>query len=180
MKILLLSLTLLLSVNSFSQILPDYEPQSKKDSTRFTYGGYAGLSGTFGTYGGFGIYVSPRVGYKIKENLEAGLSGTYNLQSNRYYSVNMVGVGPFVNYYFGRSAYLTTQYHHNFVSQKDKVNHETITANEPALYIGGGFMQHMGGKTYLQSGLLYNVLYKKENSVFSGGLVPNVGIVVGL
>lgn len=181
MKLLLLSFGLLLSVSAYAQVIPDYEPQRKKsDSTRWTYGGYAGLSGSFGTYGGFGIYASPRAGYKITENIEAGLSGTYNHQSNRYYSANMIGIGPFLNYYFGRSAYLTTQYQHNFVSQKDKVNQETFKTDEPALYLGGGFMQQMGNKVYFQSGLMYNVLYKKDNSVFSGGLVPHVGIVVGL
>ncbi|CEN32702.1 conserved hypothetical protein [Capnocytophaga canimorsus] len=41
-------------------------------------------------------------------------------------------------------------------------------------------MQNIGGNAYLQVGASYNVLYKKDKSAFSGGFVPNIGVVIGL
>ena len=51
---------------------------------------------------------------------------------------------------------------------------------EDALYIGAGYMQNIGGNVYVQIGASYNVLYKKDKSIFSTGFIPNVGIVIGL
>ena len=48
------------------------------------------------------------------------------------------------------------------------------------LYLGGGYMQRIGNNSYLQLGLMYNVLWKENSSIFSSGLVPNIGFVVGL
>lgn len=41
-------------------------------------------------------------------------------------------------------------------------------------------MQQIGNNSFMQIGLMYNVLYKENSSVFSGGLIPSVGFVVGL
>jgi hypothetical protein len=43
-------------------------------NSKWTFGGNAGISGGFGSNSGFGISVAPRVGYKISENVEAGIS----------------------------------------------------------------------------------------------------------
>ena len=78
-----------------------------------------------------------------------------------------------------RSAYLQTSYQHYFINQKfngDKSYHK----EEDALYIGGGYMQSLGGSTYMRIGFTYNVLYKKDKSIFSSGFSPSIGIVIGL
>jgi hypothetical protein len=41
-------------------------------------------------------------------------------------------------------------------------------------------MQRIGNNSFMQLGLMYNVLWKERSSVFSSGLVPNIGFVVGL
>jgi hypothetical protein len=38
----------------------------------------------------------------------------------------------------------------------------------------------MGNNSYLQIGGMYNVLWKQNNSIFSSGFVPNIGVVFGL
>ena len=51
---------------------------------------------------------------------------------------------------------------------------------ETALYLGGGYMLQIGDRSFMQIGLMYNVLYKENTSIFSGGLIPSIGFVVGL
>jgi hypothetical protein len=54
-----------------------------------------------------------------------------------------------------------------------------MNTDEDALYLGGGYMQRIGSNSYMQLGIMYNVLWKENESVFSSGLVPSIGFVVG-
>lgn len=150
------------------------------ENSKWTFGGYAGLGGAFGNGGGVSLYVTPRVGYKVTENLETGLASNLTWSNSKYYSSTMIGVGPFLNYYFSRNFYLSGMFQEYFINQKDKVNNLKYSADEAALYLGGGYMQRLGNRTYMQIGGIYNVLYKKDKSVFGGGFIPSVGIVYGL
>ncbi len=150
------------------------------ENSKWTFGGYAGLGGAFGNGGGVSLYVMPRVGYKVTENLETGLASNLTWSNSKYYSSTMIGVGPFLNYYFSRNFYLSGMFQEYFINQKDKVNNLKFSADEAALYLGGGYMQRLGNRTYMQIGGMYNVLYKKDKSVFGGGFIPSVGIVYGL
>lgn len=147
---------------------------------KWTFGGYAGLGGAFGNGGGTTLYITPRAGYKITDNLEAGVSGNFTWGNSKTYSSTMLGIGPFVNYYFQRTAYLSANFQEFFVNRKLKSTHQKFSDNESALYIGGGYMQRLGNNVYMQIGAMYNVLYKEDSSVFGGAFVPNVGIVYGL
>ena len=150
------------------------------ENSKWTFGGYAGLGGAFGNRGGLALYVAPKVGYKVTENLETGLATNFNWQNSKYYSSTMLGVGPFANYYFGRNFYVSGMFQEYFFSQRDKYNNLKNSGNEAALYFGGGYMQKISDKVYMQVGGLYNVLYNKDQSVFGGGFIPNIGIVYGL
>lgn len=150
------------------------------ENSKWTFGGYAGLGGAFGNGGGVSLYVTPRVGYKVTENLETGLASNLTWSNSKYYSSTMIGVGPFLNYYFSRNFYLSGMFQEYFINQKDKVNNLKYSADEAALYLGGGYMQRLGNRTYMQIGGMYNVLYKKDKSFFGGGFIPSVGIVYGL
>lgn len=148
--------------------------------SKWTFGGSAGLGGSFGGNGGTTIYLTPKVGYKITNDFEAGLAGNFSWNSSKYYSSTILGVGPFANYYIGRSFYLSSLFQQYFINTKDKLYNETYSADEAALYLGAGYMQNVGNGIYMQFGVMYNVLYKDQTSVFSSGLVPSVGVVVGL
>lgn len=149
-------------------------------SSRWTVGGYAGLGGAFGNGGATSLYITPRVGYKITDNFEAGLAANFTWTSSRYYSSTMLGVGPYANYYFGRSFYLCGMFQEYFIRQRDKIDELKYKTQEAALYLGGGYMMSLGGNVYMQAGGMYNVLYNRNKSVFSGGFIPHVGIVFGL
>ncbi|MBW8358790.1 MAG: hypothetical protein K0M63_03185 [Weeksellaceae bacterium] len=155
-------------------------PSAQIGDSKWTFGGYAGLGGAFGSGGGTTLYITPRVGYKVTDNFETGIAGNFSWNNSKYYSSTMVGAGPFANYYFGRSFYASGLFQHYLISGTDKVYDQKYNSNENALYLGGGYMQKLGERTYMQIGAMYNVLYDSNNSVFGGGFVPNVGIVYGL
>ena len=149
--------------------------------SKWTFGGSAGLGGSFGSNsGGTSIYISPRIGYKLTENLEAGIVSDLNWTNAKYFSSNTIGVGPFVNYYIARNFYLSGMFQEYFFNQKNKVTKVKYSGDEAALYLGGGYMQRIGDRAYMQIGLMYNVLYKEDQSVFGSGFVPSVGVVFGL
>lgn len=150
-------------------------------NSHWTFGGSAGLGGAFGNNNsGTSVYVSPRIGYKITENLETGLAGNFTWSNSKYYSSSTVGVGPFMNYYIGRNFFLSGMFQEYFFNQKNKLNNLKYSGDEAALYFGGGYMQRIGDRAYFQIGGMYNVLYKKDKSVFGDGFIPSVGVVFGL
>ena len=150
------------------------------ENSKWTFGGSAGLGGSFGGGGGTSVYLSPRVGYKVTENLETGLAGSFTWASSKYYSSTTTGVGPFLNYYIARNFYISGLFQEYFFNQKNKYDNVKYSGNEAALYLGGGYMQRIGDRAYMQIGGMYNVLYRKDKSVFGGGFVPSVGVVFGL
>lgn len=154
-------------------------PKNQKNQNPFggfTFGGNIGAS--FGD-NVWGVSLSPRIGYKLTDDLELAFSVNYNWQKTSYSQYNFLGLGPAVNYYFFRSAYVHASYQHYFIKQKFD-RQESYRTEEDALYLGGGYMQPLGGNAYLQMGFSYNVLYKKDKSIFSSGFSPSVGIVIGL
>jgi len=151
---------------------------STAPANKWTFGGGIGFG--FGSNSTFNLQASPRVGYRITDNLEGGITGTVMWQTSDYFNSTMFGVGPFVNYYFARSFYLSGNLQQFFINYKDKYYDFSASDEETALYLGGGYLQRMGNNSYLQLGLMYNVLYSSNNSNFSSGLIPTVGFVVGL
>ena len=107
------------------------------DNSRWTFGGGASL-GFSGGSGGTGttIGVSPRVGYMITKDLDAGLSTGFTWGSNSYYSSTMFNVGPYLNYYISRNFYLSGMFQQYFINQKDKYNDQKYSTDESALYFG--------------------------------------------
>ena len=173
LTLVLFSVATLAMAQSPNILDPNYQ---NSHSNRWTYGGNIGLSYTYG----LGVDISPRVGYKITDDLELAAIVNGSLQHSEYYRSLSVSVGPALSYYIGRAAYLSSSFQHYFVSLKNKSTDYTHNTEEDALYLGGGYMQQLGNNTYLQIGASYNVLYKKDKSIFSSGLVPHVGIVIGL
>lgn len=177
----ILFFSLLLATITMSAQIGTRLPSAQIGNSKWTLGGNAGLGGAVGSNGGgTTIYITPRAGYKVSENFEAGLAGNFSWNSSKYFSSTMLGIGPFANYYVGRSFYATGMFQHYFVGMKDKFYDVRYNTSEDALYLGGGYMQRLGERTYMQIGGMYNVLYNKDKSVFGGGLVPNIGIVYGL
>lgn len=176
MKKIILSLLFTTSIALSAQI----GGSTQIGNSKWTFGGNAGISGGFGSNSGFGISVAPRVGYKISENVEAGISSGFNFLNTDYYSSTLFGIGPFANYYFGRNFYLNGQFQEYIINQKDKTTGQRHGFDEAALYLGGGYMTRVGNNAYMQLGAMYNVLWKENNSIFSSGFAPQIGVVFGL
>lgn len=175
MKKIIISLMLILSGSVFSQVSVG---QTLQDNNKWTFGGGIGVG--FGSNSAFYLQASPRVGYRLTNDLEAGVVGSVSWQTSNYFSSTMFGAGPFVNYYIARSFYVGANLQHYFINYKDKYYDYKDTREETALYLGGGYMQQIGGSSFMQIGVMYNVLWKENSSVFSSGLVPSIGFVVGL
>lgn len=175
MKKFIISMMLVASGTVFSQVSIGTPMQ---ENNKWTFGGGIGLG--FGSNSSFYLQASPRVGYRLTEDLEAGAVGSVSWQTSDYYQSTMFGVGPFVNYYIARSFYLGANFQHYFINYKDKYYDYKYNTEENALYLGGGYMQRIGNNSFMQIGLMYNVLWKKDTSIFANGLVPSIGFVVGL
>lgn len=175
MKKLIVPLFLLISGSVFSQMASD---SLSGNRNRWTFGGGIGVG--FGSQSTFYLSASPRVGYRLTDDLEGGMTGSVSWQTSDFYRSTMFGIGPFVNYYIADMFYLSANYQHYFINYKDKFYDYRINNQEDALYLGGGYMQKVGNGSFIQIGLMYNVLWKENSSIFSSGLVPNIGFVVGL
>jgi len=175
MKKFIIPLFLMISGTIFSQVAIGASPEN---NNRWTFGGGIGIG--FGSQSSFYLQASPRVGYRLTDDLEVGVVGSVAWQTSDYYRSTMIGVGPFANYYFARSFYVGANLQQYFINFKDKFYDYKTNEEETALYLGGGYMQRIGTHSFMQIGLMYNVLYKEDSSVFSSGLIPNIGFVVGL
>ncbi|AZA52747.1 transporter [Chryseobacterium sp. G0201] len=175
MKKFIIPLVLMLSGSAFSQVSVG---TTEQNNNRWTFGGGIGVG--FGSNSTFNLSASPRVGYRLTDDLEVGVVGSVSWQTSDYYRSTMFGVGPFLNYYIARTFYLSANYQHYFINYKDKYYDYKMNEQEDALYLGGGYMQRIGNNSFMQIGVMYNVLWKENSSIFSSGLVPNIGFVVGL
>ncbi|ANF50678.1 hypothetical protein A0O34_09150 [Chryseobacterium glaciei] len=175
MKKFIIPLLLMLSGSAFSQVSVG---TTEQNNNKWTFGGGIGVG--FGSQSSFYLQASPRVGYRLTDGLEGGVIGSISWQTSDYYRSTMFGVGPFLNYYIARTFYLSANYQHYFINYKDKYYDYKMNEQEDALYLGGGYMQRIGNNSFMQIGVMYNVLWKENSSIFSSGLVPNIGFVVGL
>lgn len=175
MKKVIIFLFITISGLLFSQVAVGTLPEN---NNRWTFGGGIGVG--FGSNSAFYLSASPRVGYRLTDDLETGITGSVSWQTSDFYRSTMFGAGPFVNYYFARSFYAGANFQHYFINYKDKYYDYKMNEEESALYLGGGYMQRIGNNSFMQIGLMYNVLWKENSSIFSTGLMPSIGFVVGL
>lgn len=167
-----------MSTFGFSQINSSFSAnyQNPNTDSQWTYGGNVGI--TLGN--SFGASLSPSLGYKITNDLEADASINYSLQTNKITTNSIFGIGPSLHYYLERYAYVHAGFRHYILFQKNKQSTQNHSANENALYIGGGYLQPLGRNAYLRIGASYNLLYQKNKSIFSSGFIPSIGVVFGL
>ncbi len=149
------------------------EPNSK-----WVYGGNAGVG--FAGGNDLTIYATPSLGYKISNDLIAGIDGNFSWRKSNYSKSTIFGVGPFLRYFIGRQFYASADYRHYFINQKIKNTGTSYSAKEGTLNLGAGYLQPLGSNAYLKMGANYNVLYKKDKSIMGSPFVPYIGVVFGL
>lgn len=168
MKKILLFFVLIFSIPSFSQ-----------ETSKWRFGGGLGLS--FGSNDYFGFAISPFAGYEITPMLEAGVTAGYQYSKWNDSRQNLFNFGPYVNFYPIWNLFLRTHFEHYIGTHK--YNYEfggshKYNFDESALWLGGGYRS--SGRVQFFAGLMYNVLYKEDQSLFSSGLRPIFGVSVGL
>lgn len=146
------------------------------DTRKWNFGGDIGLGVNSNSTD---VYVAPRVGYALTENLEVALNVNYTFRKANNYKMNIFGVGPELSYYF-QGLFANVSYRYHTSSVKNDYTDRYVTHNENALLVGGGYQYFIGGNTYVRAGVQYNLLYKKDRSIFSSAFMPYFGISVGL
>ncbi|MGO2102023.1 MAG: hypothetical protein ACTH3E_03150 [Psychroflexus halocasei] len=172
MKNSLLIALIFSSTIAFSQI----NVSKSKTENRWRVGGNIGLS--FGSNDYFGFGISPSIGYKITEGLEGGLTVGYRYSDWKYSKQHMFNTGPYLNYYAIQNLFLRAHYEYYNGTQKNKLTSNSTSFDESALWLGAGYQS--GGRVKIYFGLMYNVLYNDNESIFSNGLRPIGGVSVSL
>lgn len=157
---------------AFSQI----NVSKSKIENRWRVGGNIGLS--FGSNDYFGFGIAPSIGYKITESLEGGITVGYRYSDWKYSKQHMLNTGPYLNYYAIQNLFLRAHYEYYNGTQKNKLTSNSSSFDENALWLGAGYQS--GGRVKVYFGLMYNVLYKDNESIFSNGIRPIGGISFSL
>ena len=139
-------------------------------------GGGLGLG--FGNNGYFGFNISPYAGYMLTPQLEGGMTVGYQYAKNDFVKWSMFSVGPYANYYIGQMFFARAHYEYFTGNQEEESTGAEYDFDESALWLGGGYQST--GRVRFQAGLMYNVLYDEDESIFSSALRPFAGIAVSL
>lgn len=174
--------TCLLLMNMVA-IAQDNKKQPVKFTDRLFTGGSIGLQ--FGTQ--TMIEASPIIGYKITENLAAGIGVTYQYYRLNYYGnilkTSIYGGSIFTRYYFLQNFFLHCEY--------EALNMETAFFDPKYFYhkqdrywagsvlAGGGYRQFIGETSSFNIMILYN-FNDTPYSPYASPLIFRVGIDIGL
>ena len=162
------------------QIEPEKTKKQKAPSNqkRVYFGGNIGFS--FGSYTRIGIY--PLVGFKITPKLSLGLKIGYEyLKYNNSvyeYSTSNYGGSVFARYRIIPRLYVHVEYEATNYGLLD-INSDVYRQWVNFLYLGGGYSQPLGGHTYLNLQVLFDVLNDENSPYASWEPIFSVGVAVG-
>ena len=173
MKNIFLLVFFSLSINyTYSQFGKPVQSTEKK----WRLGASAGIS--FGENDYLALSLAPSVGYNLGNGVEIGTTLGYQLNKNNYYRTNLISGGPYLNYSVIPQIFGRVHYEYYNGSQKNKLNNNEYNISESALWVGGGYESQ--GPVSFRAGILYNVLYKNNNSIFSSAIRPFAGVVIAI
>lgn len=145
---------------------------------RVFFGGSLGLQFGDLTY----VDISPLVGYKITEQLAAGIGGTYIYYRYRdpygEFKTNIYGGRLFGRYYFIENLFGHVEYEVLSMERPDDLNYNELTrVNIASTFVGGGYRQMLGDNAALELILLYN-LTEEAYSPYTNPVI-RIGLVAG-
>ena len=168
----ILLICLLFPVFSFAQ--EEDNTARKRFSERIFFGGNIGLQ--FGTV--TFIDISPLVGYQLTEKFSAGIGATYQFYRYRDrfndFSTNIYGGRVFSKYNILENIFAHAEYEVLNLEAFDLEKRLNVTS----ILLGGGYRQRLGGRTYLNLLVLWNI----NESAYSPYRNPIIrgGISIGL
>lgn len=152
-KKLLLTIVILQSITFevFSQ-QKELPVSEQSFSERVFFGGNFGLQFGSVTF----IDISPLVGYRLTDKLSLGAGITYMYYKERFYgfSTSIYGGRLFGRYFILDNLFAHTEYEVLNLEAFDQVNRRVDVTN---ILIGGGYRQHLGGRTYVNLLALWNI-----------------------
>lgn len=167
-------LLFLFSMMSFLLKAQVFEPEtvhSEEEPSRWRVGGDIGIGGGNDS---FSVNILPQIGYAIRENIESGISLGYTHYSFDKSAYNLLSAGMYLNYTVLPELILRGHFetmHGNYKNDK-----KTSYFREEALWLGVGYQTI--GRVRFVTGLMFNVLYNKDKSVYSSPLRPFGGISI--
>lgn len=152
---------------SFSQTTPQ-DSISKKNSfwKNVRFGG--GINLAFGNTTTVGI--SPTAIYDFNHQFSLGLGAGYQYNKSNNYRSNVFNISIISLYNPFPNAQFSAEFEQNFVNRK--INDITSNYDYPSLYIGAAYT--IGNNFSI--GLRYDVLYKKEKSIYTSAFSPIIRV----
>jgi len=159
---------------------PKPEKKEKKQSgaKKMFFGGSLGMS--FGSYTSIRIY--PMVGYKITPKFSAGIKFMYEYAKNNNFETsntyNNYGFSVFSRYRIIPQIYAHAEY--NYMNYEGyKYNNENYRYAVPYLFLGGGFVQRIGKRSFAYAEILFDVLNDSNSPYAEWTPFYSVGVSVG-
>jgi len=184
MKVFIISLFSLLLVSAvFAQDTITTEQAAKPEQTpprkdKIYFGGNLNLS--FGSYTVVGL--EPMLAYKITPKLSAGVKIRYDyISDKRYastYTTSMYGGSIFTRYRLIPQLYVHAEYagyNYELYNELGESNREWI----PLLFLGAGYSQSLGGRSWLNAQILFDVLQSDHSPYKNWEPFYSVGVGVG-
>lgn len=182
MKIIATTLLFFALSVSLSASYSDDEKDVKdmKTRERIFIGGNLGIQ--FGTI--TAINISPTIGYRLTNKLSTGVGGTYQFYRDRgwlqtsdfSYSTHIYGGSVFARYLIIPQLFAHAEFESLNLDSRIGINrnHDGNRFWEQNYFVGGGYRQRLGPRTYLNLMLLYNlnsnsVIYY-QNPIFRFGI----------
>ena len=158
---------------------PVQKKQKAPVKDKIYFGGYINLS--FGSYTVIGI--EPMIGYKLTPKLSLGVKIRYDYISDKRYGAERdysnFGGSIFSRYRIIQPLYFHVEYaainyeYFNFVTQSTE--REWV----PFLFVGAGYSQKMGGRTWLNAQILFDVLQSSKSPYNDWEPFYSIGVGVG-
>jgi len=135
---------------------------------------------SFGSY--TMIAIRPLVGYKFTPKLSGGVKLSYEyIKDTRYsstYNTSNYGGSVFTRYRLLQPVYLHAEYA-NMSYELYNALGDSDRKWVPFLLVGGGYSQHIGGNSWLNAQILFDVLQNSNSPYSSGEPFYSVGIGIG-
>lgn len=174
MKIILRLTILLLMFNALQLSAQDKEKVPFKD--RLVFGGDLVLNfgNNFSAFGG-----APMIGYRVSDRYMAGVTLRYVHISQNSSKTNNYGGSVFNRFTVTDELFLHGEIEYLEFEQKfnDGFEPSRIKGSFPAVLVGAGYRQSIGGGSYIGFTVLYDIL-QDPNSFYNGPILRG-GVVFG-
>ncbi len=110
---------------------------------------------------------TPLIGYKVSERYTAGVGVSYIYYGYSSFRDNRFGVQLFNRFRVTNELFVHGEFEHlTFTRKFDDKREPPFTRNFPAVLVGGGYRQQVGGNAAINFTVLYDVL-QDENSLYN-------------